>query len=116
MRMLLCECTAKVLTARMRLLSTLAAHTPTEIPVRLLSYINPFKPSAIFHPYQMDESVYHYRDVLYIYHHFNRHRCISQAKSEDPDETAHFAVSHLGLNCLHVYNLWDAMLKSVKYT
>ena len=44
-----------------------------EIPVHLLSYINPFKPNAIFHPYQMDESVYHNRDVMYIYHHFNRH-------------------------------------------
>ena len=45
----------------------------TEIPVHLLSYINPFKPNAIVHPYQMDESVYHNRDFMYIYYHFNRH-------------------------------------------
>ena len=61
-------CTAKVLTARMRRFTrTFAAHMHTEIPpVRLLSYINPFRPSTIFHPCQMDESVYNYRDVMYI--------------------------------------------------
>ena len=72
---------------------TFAAHMITEIPVRLLSYINPFKPSAIFHPYLMGKSVYHYRDVMYIYHHFNKHWSISQANCEDPDETAYYAAS-----------------------
>ena len=39
-----------------------------------------------------------------------------QANSEDPDETTHYAASHLGLHCLRVSNLWNAMLKRVKYT
>ena len=39
------------------LIRTFAAHMLTEIPVHLLSYINPFKPNAIFYPYQMDESI-----------------------------------------------------------
>ena len=95
-------CTAKVLTARMRCLTrTFAAHMPPEIPVRLLSYINPFKPSAIFHPYEMGEPVYHYRDVMYI--------IILTGIDVSYKQT-------VSLHCLRVSNLWDVMLKRVTYT
>ena len=45
--------------------------------------------------------------------HFYRNKCIFQANSVDPDETPHYAASHVGLHCLLISHLWNVRHKWV---
>ena len=66
---------------------------------------NPHLPNILSHPYQLDESIFHLRDVWCIFFFFI---IFLWAKSVDPDQTPRSAASDLGLHCLPMSQKWDA--------
>ena len=63
--------------------------------------LNRFKPNRFFHPYYLEESIFHFRSVRLIFFSLVQHNLIFfLVNSEDPGETPHYAASNLGLLCL----------------
>ena len=59
--------------------------------------LNPMYTGRLFHCYILDESIYHFRDVMSI-----SDGKILLANNKDPDQMPHYMASDLGLHCLAV--------------
>ena len=63
-------------------------------------YINPYLPSGLFHPCQLDKSISKFRAVWCTFSIFILNRISLQANSVDPDQTPHSVAFDQGLHCL----------------
>ena len=62
---------------------------------------NPYLPSELVHPYQLDKSISKFMGVrcIFSFLYYFEYKFM-QANSEDPDQTPRSAASNLGLYCL----------------
>ena len=76
---------------------------------------NAYMQSGLFYLSSLDRSIFNIRGVwiVLLITMFNI-ISVSNANSEDPDQTPHSVSSDLGLHCLPMSLLWDARLKWVK--
>ena len=73
--------------------------------------LNPYLKIGISHPYQLDESIFIYRDISCIFSFiFQFSMKFFQANRIAPDGMQHFAAAHLGLFCLQMSHKKDAIL------
>ena len=69
-----------------------------------------FKPNGLFHPYYLEKFILHFRGVRLIFLRFSFKQTVKTVmrpciNNSGPDETPHYAASHLGLHCLPMSQL-----------
>ena len=73
--------------------------------------VNPHLRNGYFNPYQLDESIPHFRGAWYTFSFlFYFESIFLLANNEDPDQMSRSAASDLGLHCLPMSQKWDARL------